>query len=86
MLLRRDPDFADAPETTQMADFVANSPHRVILRFSVCQAAVLDLKDRLRPTAGRKTPLVPNIALRTKGIFCVLKQEHLGTAACVMAL
>ena len=69
----------------KMAVFVTISPQRVFLRMSLCQAASIDLKHRLRANIGCETWLVPNIASRPKGTFLALKRAHMGTTAYVLA-
>ena len=53
----------------RMAVFVAISPQRVFSRISLCQAAVLDRKHRLRANTGFETWLRSRVALPPEGIF-----------------
>ena len=85
MPLRRDPNFADAPETAQNGGF----RHHFA---KACVFAGFSLSTRrpipkasfareywLRNEAGTKYSIVP------QGHFFVLKQTHMGTAAYVLA-
>ena len=85
MLLRRDPNFANAPETAQNGGFRHHFATASILRIFNCQPVGLDLKHRLRANIGCETWLVPNIASPPEGTFLALKREHMGTAAYVLA-
>ena len=85
MPLRRDPDFADAPETTQNCGFRHHfATACVLLRIYPCQPGVLGLKESsardywLRNVAGAKHSFPP------KGLFFALKRAHMGTAAYVL--
>lgn len=69
----------------KMAVFVTISPQRVFLRIFDRQAAIIDLKHRLRANIGCETWLVPNIASPPKGTFLALKRAHMGTTAYVLA-
>ena len=69
MLFRRDPDFADAPETPKMAVFVTISPQRLFLRIFDCQPVGLDLNFRLRANIGCETWLRSRVASRPTGTF-----------------
>jgi hypothetical protein len=57
----------------------------VFLRIFDRQAAIIDLKHRLRANIGCETWLVPSIALPPKGTFLALKRAHMGTTAYVLA-
>ena len=85
VLLRRDPNFADAPETAQNGGFRHHFATECVLWISLCQPVGLDLKHRLRANIGCETWLVPSIAFCPKGTFLVLKRAHMGTAAYVLA-
>ena len=85
MLFRRDPDFADAPETAQDAVFVTISPQRLLLRIFDRQPVGIDLKHRLRANIGCETWLRSRIASCPKGTFLALKRAHMGTTAYVLA-
>ena len=69
----------------KMAVFVTISPQRVFLRIFDRQAAIIDLKHRLRANVGCGTWLRSRIASRPKGTFLALKRAHMGTTACVLA-
>ena len=61
-----------------MAVFVAISPQRVFREFlSACQAAIINLKDRLRANIGFETWLRSRVASRPKGTFLALKRGHI---------
>jgi hypothetical protein len=67
-----------------MAVFVTISPQRAFSRISLCQAAIIDLKHRLRANIGCETWLRSRVASRPKGIFLALKRAHMGTTAYVL--
>ena len=68
-----------------MAVFDTDPRQCVFWRISQRNSVVIDLVLRLRPKAGRKTPLPTNIASRPKGTLLALKQAHMGTTAYVLA-
>ena len=79
---RRDPDFADAPETAQDGGFRHHfATQRVILRIFDRQPAGLDLKPRLRTSIGCETWLRSRVASRPKGTFLALKRALMGNSA-----
>ena len=70
----------------KMAVFVTISPQRVfILRISLCQAAIIGPKHRLRANMGCETRLRSRVALPPEGTFLALKRAHMGTTAYVLA-
>ena len=69
----------------KMAVFVTISPQRVFSRIFDRQAAIIDLKHRLRANVGCGTWLRSRIASRPKGTFLALKRAHMGTTAYVLA-
>ena len=73
MLFRRDPDFADAPETAQNGGFRAISPQRVFSRNPSHRPVVIDLNRRLRANIGCETWLRSRVASRPRGTFGALK-------------
>ena len=85
MLFRRDPDFADAPETAQNGGFRHHFATAVFLRISLCQPVGLDLKHRLRANIGCETWLRSRVASPPEGTFLALKRAHMGTTAYVLA-
>ena len=72
MLLRRDPNFADAPETAQNGGFRHHFATACVLAdFSLSSRRPrgTGLKHRLRAHIGCETWLVPKIAFPPKSIF-----------------
>ena len=70
---------------SKMAVFITISPQRVFSRISLCQAAIIDLKHRLRANIGCEMWLRSRVASRPKGTFLALKGAHMGTKAYVLA-
>ena len=85
MPLRRDPNFADAPETAQNGGFRHHFAAACVFADFDRQPVGIDLKHRLRADIGCETWLVPSIASRPEGTFLALKRAHMGTTAYVLA-